>query len=182
MTHVGCCGKATALVKAATFLILFAFILVILGFGTPLWSTRDGQSEGLWQRCTGGECVSISSDPLGDQDWFIRVQAGATFGLFTTLIDVILAFIIMLDAACSGKRAMRVAVIVFAFIPAGFLLADCLLYWIRGRLYFTIFHLGFSWGITLTAVFVLAIAGILFAVDTDRTIPVDPKADECECE
>ncbi|XP_067682557.1 uncharacterized protein [Haliotis asinina] len=180
MTHVGCCGKASALVKAAAFLLLFAFILIILGFGTPLWSSRDGQSEGLWQICTGNECDPVSSDPLADETWFIIAQVCVAVGLITTLIDVILTFVIMLHAKSTGKKAIRVAAIVFAFIPAGFLLVGCLIYAVRGNSYFTVFYLGFSWGITLIAVFVLVVAGILLAVDTDRTIPVDPKANECE--
>ncbi|XP_067682587.1 uncharacterized protein [Haliotis asinina] len=176
MTREGCCGTASAFVKVSAFLLLFAFILVLLGFAMPMWSTRDDQIEGLWDRCTGSECVSVSSDPLGGQGWFVFVQVDVTIGLILTMLDVILTFIMMYDAVCSGQKAIRIAAVILAFASAGFLLVGCLVYGIRGRLHFTIFYLGFSWGITLTPVFVLVVAGILLAVDIDRSNPVYSEA------
>ncbi|XP_067682588.1 uncharacterized protein [Haliotis asinina] len=167
MTRVGCCGKASVFVKASAFLFLFAFGLLLLGFGTPQWSARGGQSEGLWERCTGSMCVSTLDDPLGDEGWFQTVQGLVTIGLILATIGVILTFIIMCDADRTHKKAIRIAAIVHAFVPAGLILSGVFVYWIRGEIYFAVFYLGFSWGITLTAVFVLVVAGILLAVDTD---------------
>ncbi|XP_071078788.1 uncharacterized protein [Haliotis cracherodii] len=168
MTHAGCCGKTSVFVKVSAFLFLFAFVLLLLGFGTPLWSTRGGQNEGLWERCTGSLCVSTLDDPLGDQVWFVAVQALVTIGLILGLAGVILSFIIMFDVACAHKKAIRIAAIVHAFAPAALLLCGVFVYWIRGEIYFAVFYLGFSWGITLSAAIVFVVAGILLSVDLDR--------------
>ncbi|XP_067682271.1 uncharacterized protein [Haliotis asinina] len=167
-THVGCCGKTSIFVKVSAFLFLFAFVLLLLGFGTPLWSSRDGQSEGLWERCTGSVCVSTLDDPLGDEAWFVAVQALVTVGFISGLSGVILSFIIMFDVACTYKKAIRIAAIVDAFVPAALLLAGVFVYWIRGEIFFAVFYLGFSWGITLSAAIVFIIPGILLSVDLDR--------------
>ncbi|XP_071081302.1 uncharacterized protein [Haliotis cracherodii] len=168
MTHAGCCGTTSVFVKVSAFLFLFAFGLLLLGFGAPLWSARGGQNEGLWERCTGSVCVSTSNDPLGDEGWFITVQVVVTIGLILGLVGVILSFIILCDVACVNKMAIRIAAIIHAFIPAALLLCGLFVYWIRGEIYFAVFYLGFSWGITLIAAIHFIVAGILLSIDIDR--------------
>ncbi|XP_076104320.1 uncharacterized protein LOC143072999 isoform X2 [Mytilus galloprovincialis] len=162
-------GTSTGWAKWAFVIMCIAPILFIVGFATNYWMQNDSTtvtSVGLWkaQTCTSGTCDTQSVPSSYKNDNFRATQAFEIMALIMFLVTPVFLGIYVFAA---GARTYNYAVfcMVMCFVTAALLFTGSVL-WIFALL--TNFSIAWSYGLTLVALILAIIAGILFVPEVQN--------------
>ncbi|XP_071134490.1 uncharacterized protein [Mytilus edulis] len=156
-------------------LILVAFLFDLIGFATPNYITVDATvikvnaHAGLWKICTTTLGVKSCADISGtveDKDWFRACRVMSIFGLISLLAAAVLTGLKLF--LLREMKPVFFAAIGTTFAAAFFILVANSLYAAnRDDVSVPGFtpNYGFSYGLTLTAMCIAVVAGIIMIVD-----------------
>ncbi|XP_052086650.1 uncharacterized protein LOC127723983 [Mytilus californianus] len=155
-------------------LILVALLFELIGFSTPNYVTIDGGSlfevnGGLWKRCTTVNSVKSCQDISGtveEKDWFRACRAMSIFGFISLLVAAVLTGLKLF--LLREMKPIFFASIGTTFSAAFFILVANSLYAaniddVSVTGYTS--NYGYSFGLSLTAMCIAVVAGIIMIVD-----------------
>lgn len=163
------CGTSTGWAKWAFIVMCVALILFIVGFATNYWMQNESTtvtSVGLWklQTCTSGTCDTQSVPSSYKNDNYRATQAFEIMALIMFLVTPVMLGIYVFAA---GARSYNFAVVcmVMCFLTAILLFTGSIL-WIFAL--YSNFSIAWSYGLTLVALFLALIAGILMVPEVQN--------------
>ncbi|CAC5373819.1 unnamed protein product [Mytilus coruscus] len=154
-------GDAALAIKLALIFVIVGFLLHIIGFGAPYWSSGIFGSVGLWQSCSKitDSCSSIDTDiKLGVGDWFTATRTFECFGLIGSIACLVFIGIFICVGRCSGSKCIAVFNVILLLGTGACILIAIIIYASESN------NLAWAFGLATTGGVCFALAGIFMIV------------------
>lgn len=119
--------SSTLFTKIALILTIVAFVVYLIGFATPYWTSFTSilnRHNGLWQLCIGDNCGSINAS---NDSTFQAAQAFAVLGFIASLASLVLV-ILYIFVEQTSTRLVFIITMIASFAAAGLILLAIIIY------------------------------------------------------
>ncbi|XP_071144149.1 uncharacterized protein [Mytilus edulis] len=152
-------SDAALAIKLSLIFIIVGFLLHIIGFGAPYWSSNSVVHRGLWQYCIMDSCSSIDTDiKVGFGDWLTATKTFECFGLIGSIACLVLIGIFICVGRCSGSKCIAVFNVIVLLGTGACILIAIIIYASEAG------NLAWAFGLATTGGVCFALAGIFMIV------------------
>lgn len=153
-------GDAPGVVKVAFVCIFLGFVLNIVGFALPYWTSSFLGHQGLWQYCFG--------DGIGDNcykhnilsDWFESVRTFEAIGFIASIVTVLFVILYVCVSKTSGSKIVAILSSLLSIGTAGVVLLGIFIY--LGKM--DLDYISWALGLSVAGGILFGLSGILLII------------------